>query len=201
MIYFSTLFLSLFLTIAVMPLARKFCLMIHAVNFPGGRKIHACPIPKGGGIAMAVGSLLPVILWTIPDTFLKATLLGAGVVLLCGLVDDLKPLEYKAKFAAQLAGALIVVLYGGVEIRKLGLLLPEGVLLPEAVAVPLTILVIVGVTNAVNLADGLDGLAGGICLLSFCCIGYLTFAALVTALFQAADKTGFQFKRHDAITI
>jgi UDP-GlcNAc:undecaprenyl-phosphate GlcNAc-1-phosphate transferase len=175
MIYFSTLFLSLFLTIALTPLSRKLCLRIHAVDFPGGRKIHACPIPKGGGIAMALGSLVPVILWTIPDTFVRATLLGAGVMLLCGLVDDLRPLDYKSKFAAQLLGALIVVLYGGVEIRKLGLLLPDGVSLPHAVAIPFTILVIVGATNAVNLSDGLDGLAGGICLLSFSCIGYLAY--------------------------
>jgi UDP-GlcNAc:undecaprenyl-phosphate GlcNAc-1-phosphate transferase len=68
-----------------------------------------------------------------------------------------------------------VIFYGGVEIRKLGLLLPDGVLLPHAVAIPLTLIVILGVTNAVNLADGLDGLAGGLCLLSFSCIGYLAY--------------------------
>ena len=47
--------------------------------------------------------------------------------------------------------------------------------LPDAVAIPLTVVAIVGVTNAVNLADGLDGLAGGICLLSFCCLAYLAY--------------------------
>jgi UDP-GlcNAc:undecaprenyl-phosphate/decaprenyl-phosphate GlcNAc-1-phosphate transferase len=175
MIYFSTLFLALFITIALTPLSRRFCMRIGDVDIPGGRKIHPHPIPKGGGIAMAIGVLVPLFLWVVPDVFVKAVLLGAGVVLLFGLADDLRTLGWKVKFAGQIAGALIVVFYGGVEITNLGLLLPEGYLLPAAIAIPLTLLFIVGVTNAINLSDGLDGLAGGISLLSFCCIGYLGF--------------------------
>jgi UDP-GlcNAc:undecaprenyl-phosphate GlcNAc-1-phosphate transferase len=175
MLYFTTLFLSLFITMALTPLSKWFCVRIRAVDIPGGRKIHASPVPRSGGIAMAVGVLVPLLFSAVPDAFVKAVLLGAGVVLLCGFVDDLRPLGWMVKFAAQLAAALIVVLYGGVEIRNLGLLLPQGYLLPTAIAVPLTLLVIVGVTNAINLSDGLDGLAGGICLLSFCCIGYLGY--------------------------
>jgi len=173
---------------ALTPLSRKLCLRIHAVDFPGGRKLHECPIPRGGGIAMALGSLVPVLLWTVPDAFVRAILMGAGVVLCFGIMDDLRPIGYKAKFTAQSAGALIVVLYGGVEIRKLGLLLPEDLLLPHALAIPLTILVIVGVTNAINLSDGLDGLAGGICLLSFSCIGYLAYKSenMTIAIFSLA---------------
>ena len=173
MIYFSTLFLSLFITIGLIPLSKRLCLRIGDVDNPGGRKIHSSPVPKSGGIAMAFGMAVPLLPWAVADAFMEAVFLGAGVVLLCGFVDDLKSLGWKVKFAAQVAGALIVVLYGGLEIRSLGLLLPQGHLLPAAVAVPLTILVIVGITNAVNLSDGLDGLAGGICLLSFSCIGYL----------------------------
>ena len=173
MIYFSTLFISLFITMVLTPLSRWFCLRIGNVDSPGGRKIHASPVTKSGGIAMAFGVVVPLLLWANPDSFVRAVLLGAGVVLLCGFVDDLMSLDWKVKFAPQFAAALIVVLYGGVEIRNLGLLLPQGYLLPTAIAIPLTLLVIVGVTNAINLSDGLDGLAGGICLLSFCCIGYL----------------------------
>lgn len=198
MLYFSTLFLSLFITMALTPLARRFCMRIMAVDVPGGRKLHPTPIPKGGGIAMAIGVLLPPLLWAIPDQFVKGVLLGGAVVFVCGFVDDLKPMGFKVKFAAQLAGALIAVLYGGLEIRDLGLLLPQGVLLPAAIAVPLTLLFIVGVTNAINLSDGLDGLAGGISLLSFCCMGYLAFLidnASVTLLSVAAAGAIFGFLR------
>jgi UDP-GlcNAc:undecaprenyl-phosphate GlcNAc-1-phosphate transferase len=74
---------------------------------------------------------------------------------------------------------------GGIKIQTLGTLLPEAVELPDWLAIPFTLLVIVGVTNAINLADGLDGLAGGICMLSLGCLGYLAFLqddTLVTLL-------------------
>jgi len=90
-------------------------------------------------------------------------------------VDDFKNLGYKAKFTGQAAAALIVILYGGIKIKSFGMLLPNDVLLPDWFAIPLTFIVIVGATNAINLSDGLDGLAGGICFLSFCCIGYLAY--------------------------
>ncbi|MBN2034916.1 MAG: undecaprenyl/decaprenyl-phosphate alpha-N-acetylglucosaminyl 1-phosphate transferase [Deltaproteobacteria bacterium] len=175
MLYFSTLFLSLFVSMALMPLSRRFCVRIGAVDTPGGRKLHDSAVPRSGGIAMAIGVLVPVVLWASPDAFVKAVLLGAGVVFVCGFADDIQPLGWKVKFASQLVAALIVVLYGGVEIKNLGLLLPPGRVLPAAIAFPLSVFFIVGITNAINLSDGLDGLAGGICLLAFCCIGYLGY--------------------------
>jgi UDP-GlcNAc:undecaprenyl-phosphate/decaprenyl-phosphate GlcNAc-1-phosphate transferase len=188
MIYFSILFLALFITMALTPLSRRFCTRIRAVDVPGGRKIHECTTPKGGGIAMAFGVAVPVVLWTVPDPFVKAVLIGGGVVFLFGLIDDLRDLRCEIKFAAQFIAALIAVFYGGVEIRELGLLLPQDTLLPRAIAVPLTLFCIVGVTNAINLSDGLDGLAGGIALMSFCCIGYLGYLIgnLTVTLFSVA---------------
>lgn len=62
-----------------------------------------------------------------------------------------------------------------IRIQNLGMLLPDGFLLPDWISIPLTLVTIVGVTNAINLSDGLDGLAGGISLLSFACIGYLAY--------------------------
>jgi UDP-GlcNAc:undecaprenyl-phosphate/decaprenyl-phosphate GlcNAc-1-phosphate transferase len=175
MLYFSTLFLALFITMALTPLSRRLCTRIQAVDVPGGRKIHECSTPKGGGVAMAFGVFAPVLLLAVPDPFVKALLMGGAVVFLFGFLDDLRPLGCEVKFGAQLAAALIAVFYGGVEIRDLGFLLPQDYLLPSIIAVPLTILCIVGVTNAINLSDGLDGLAGGITLMSFCCIGYLGY--------------------------
>jgi len=114
MIYFSTLFLSLFLTIAVMPLARELCIRIRAVDIPGGSKIHEAPVPKGGGLAMAAGVAVPALLWAVPEGFVKALFVGAGLVLVFGLMDDLKPLSWKAKFAGQLTAAAVVICWGGI---------------------------------------------------------------------------------------
>ena len=90
-----------------------------------------------------------------------AYLIGASIIVLVGLLDDIKGIDYRAKFAGQIAAALILIFVGGIKITTLGTLLPESVVLPDWFAIPFTLLVIVGVTNAINLADGLDGLAGG----------------------------------------
>jgi len=110
---------------------------------------------------MAVGAFVPVALWNLSDPFVRAYLAGAVVMVAFGIVDDTRGLAPKWKFLGQIAAALVVVFYGGVKIHTLGTLLPEGTVLPEWFCVPLTVLAIVGVTNAINLADGLDGLAGG----------------------------------------
>ncbi len=175
MIGFSILFLALFLTMALTPFSSWLCIRINAVDVPGGRKIHAGVIPRGGGLAMAVGAVVPLLFWVDQNQMVTAIFIGAGIVFCFGFVDDLKTLGYKAKLIAQATAALIVILYGGLQISDLGFLVPRSAVLPTVVSIPLTLGFIVGVTNAINLADGLDGLASGICLLIFSCIGLLAF--------------------------
>jgi UDP-GlcNAc:undecaprenyl-phosphate GlcNAc-1-phosphate transferase len=177
MIILTTLLLSMFITIALIPFFRGLAVKVNVLDVPNKRKIHKYPMPKSGGLAMALGAFIPILLWSPADYFTRATIIGAGIVVLFGLLDDVKDLGFKTKFAGQFAAALIVIIYGGVKIKSLGMLLPDGVLLPDWLAIPLTLIVIVGITNAINLSDGLDGLAGGISLLSFLCIGYLAYSA------------------------
>lgn len=176
MAYLTALFLSLFATISLIPLLIKFSRRLEVFDIPNARKVHAEPIPRIGGIAIAIGVFVPLLLWwTTEDTFLRTYTVGAGIIVCFGILDDLKGLDYKLKFLGQITAALIVVYTGGLKITKLGVLLPDGVVLPVWVSILFTVVLIVGITNAINLADGLDGLAGGICLLSFCCIGYLAY--------------------------
>ena len=188
MIYLSTLLLSLFITIILIPVSRKLAIRLHGMDIPNERKVHPNPMPKTGGIAMALGVVISVLLWAHGDQLVRAILLGTGIVVLFGLIDDFRGLGYKAKFASQIGAGLVVILYGGIKIKSLGMLLPDDVLLPGWLALPLTLIVIVGVTNAINLSDGLDGLAGGISLLSFLCIGYLAYRSenIVIALLSVA---------------
>ena len=165
----------MFITIALIPPFMRLAQRWQVVDVPDARKVHSAPIPRCGGLAMAVGALLPVLMWTQDTPFGRAMLIGSWILVIFGLIDDWKGLNYKIKFASQIAAAVVMVVYGGVEIRSLGALLPGDMLLPGYLAIPLTILVIVGVTNAINLADGLDGLAGGISLLSFICVAYLAY--------------------------
>lgn len=173
MIYFTASLLSVFITVSLIPGMTNLASRLQLVDLPDSRKVHTCPVPRIGGLAMALGASVPVILWTAASNFMRAYLIGAGILVAFGLLDDLRGLGYPAKFAGQFSAALAAVSLGGVRINSLGSLLPAQ--LPQWFAMPVTVIVIVGITNAINLADGLDGLAGGISLLGFSCIAYFAY--------------------------
>jgi UDP-GlcNAc:undecaprenyl-phosphate GlcNAc-1-phosphate transferase len=175
MIFLSTLLLAVLITIVLVPLFSALAMRWQLVDAPNERKVHQWPIPRVGGIAMAVAAFIPIIYWNYGDRFVQAYLAGGCLLVLFGAIDDFRELSPGIKFSGQIAAALIAILFGGIKIQTLGMLAPDNFLLPEWAAIPLTLLVIVGVTNAINLADGLDGLAGGICLLIFAGIGYLAY--------------------------
>lgn len=176
MILFSTFLISTIITILLMPIFINLAYKANILDIPDQRKIHLNPIPRVGGIAMGLGAFLPIILWAPIDQFVKSMLIGSGIVVLFGLVDDVKHIGFKPKFAGQIIAALIVILYGGLKIKSFGMLAPQGFLLPDWISIPFTLVIIVAVTNAINLSDGLDGLAGGISLLTFLCLGYLAYS-------------------------
>ncbi len=204
MLLLSTILLSVFITTSLIPIMVRLAEKYSMVDYPNPRKVHIRPIPRIGGVAMAAGAAVPILLFTVSNEFIRAYLAGAGILVIFGMVDDMKGLGYKAKFTGQFIAALVAVFYGGVRIDSIGTLLPQAVLLPEWLAVVFSIVAIVGVTNAINLADGLDGLAGGISLLSFCAIGYLAYltgnsAILLLSLSLAGAIFGFlRFNTHPA---
>ena len=196
MVTFASFLLALFLTVVMTPMISRLAAWAEIYDYPGPRKVHQWPVPRIGGLAMAVGIFVSIVLWVPLEPMIRAYLLGAVVLVAFGIVDDWRGLSFKAKFVAQIIAALVAIFYGGVRIVELGSLLPVGVMLPGWISIALTLITVVGVTNAINLADGLDGLAGGICLLSFCCIGYLAwvgqnFIVLVPVMALAGAIVGF----------
>jgi len=188
MIYLATLLIAMFVTIVLVPLLRGLGERLHLMDEPRSRKIHLQPVPRSGGLAMAGGMLLPMVLWVPGGQFVWSVLMGSWILVVFGVTDDIRDLDYRIKFIGQLAAALVVIIYGGVQIRSLGTLLPEGMLVPPWLSIPLSLVVIIGVTNAINLADGLDGLAGGVCLLIFICLAFLAYQSeqLTVALLSVA---------------
>lgn len=205
MIYFSTLIASIFITISLIPIMIKLADRYQLVDIPNARKVHERPVPRIGGLAMALGALFPILIWAPAGQFVRAFMTSTAVIVLFGFIDDIKGLGYKVKFTGQIIAALVVVIYGGVRIQSLGALLPDAVLLPYWLSFSISLIAIVGVTNAINLADGLDGLAGGISLLGFCCIGYLAYlqgdrTVLLLCLALAGAIFGFlRFNTHPAM--
>jgi UDP-GlcNAc:undecaprenyl-phosphate GlcNAc-1-phosphate transferase len=154
-----------------------------AVDRPGLRKVHRRPVPRIGGLAVFGGFVAGLLFaaWatgaaTSPsyvNVYWGGLALAASGMLLVGLIDDLRGLTFYWKFAAQITAAVFVWSCGfRIEIltHPLGGQFELGVL-----SLPLTVLWIVGITNAVNLIDGLDGLATGIALITAMAVATIAF--------------------------
>ena len=202
---FTVFILSLFLTIALVPVFRHLAFKMNIVDLPDARKVHVLPMPKTGGISMAVGAFIPFFLWIPKDDFVSAVFIGSLIIVLSGLADDIRPLASWQKLLPQVAAALIIIFWGGVRIQYIGLFGAEETALPAVASIFLTLFVIIGVTNAINLSDGLDGLAGGISMLSFVMIAFLAFqcetmsVALVSIAMVGAIAGFLRYNTHPAV--
>lgn len=166
---------SLIICMALIPALSASAWRLQFIDLPRDRHAHREPIAKVGGIAFAVATFIAVLVWAPKDPLILTSLLGGAVIVAFGVWDDRTGLNYRMKFAGQVLAAAVVIGLAGVRLSSLPFV--DDVLLPAWLAVPLTMIVIVGVTNAVNLSDGLDGLAGGLSLISFAGIAYLAYQA------------------------
>ncbi len=157
--------IAMVVTMALIPPLARVAGRLHVLDNPESRKVHSQPIPRIGGIAMVVGTVLPLCLWLPMDRTLLAFLLAVLVLLVFGAWDDRVNLGALTKLSGQLIAVLIIILVGHVSIDSM--MLGERVMLPHWLGFGLTLLFLLGITNAINLSDGLDGLAGGTILL--CC--------------------------------
>lgn len=169
--------ISFILTLFFVPFVRNFCLKKGYVDKPGARKIHRDPIPRLGGVAIWAGTIITF--WIIVALLgkyphgncLSGILIGASIMFLLGLVDDIYDLPASFKFVIQIGAALIAVLLG-VKIDVVWNPVGNPVML-GAMSVPITVFWIVGISNAMNFIDGMDGLAGAVST-----IGAVSFAVI-----------------------
>ena len=167
-------------SIAVTPAVKTFATKVGAVDVPDHKRhIHDHPIPRMGGLAIFFGFLLSVLLFADITTEVRGILLGCIVIVATGALDDVISLKPWQKLLAQLAAAGIAVAHGVViqVMSNPNVFSPRESVLLGVLAIPITLLWIVGITNSVNLIDGLDGLAVGVSTIS--CITILVVALLV----------------------
>ena len=168
-----TVLLALALAAAVSfastPLVKALSVKVGAVDVPkDGRRMHDHPIPRMGGLAIFFGFVAAMLLMVPLDTERKGMLLGAVIIVVLGIFDDIYALPAKPKFLVQIAAALIAVLAG----NRIEVLSNPNIFSPNpywelgVLSIPVTVIWIVAITNAVNLIDGLDGLACGVSTIS-----------------------------------
>lgn len=144
----------------VTPFVIKLAIKIGAVDTPNDRKVHMKVMPRLGGLAIFISFVTGFLLF-LPETLAAWPILcGAIIIVVIGIMDDLKEMSAKTKFGGQLLAAGVTVA-GGVQIEFITLPFTDRMEL-GFLAIPVTILWIVGITNAINLIDGLDGLAAGV---------------------------------------
>ncbi|MBO6054452.1 MAG: undecaprenyl/decaprenyl-phosphate alpha-N-acetylglucosaminyl 1-phosphate transferase [Oscillospiraceae bacterium] len=154
---------------AATPLVKMFAIRVGAMDVPkDNRRMHKVPIPRLGGLAIFIAFLLGVLVFADIDRQLQGILLGAIMIVILGVLDDILTLGALPKLLVQIAAAAVAV-YHGCVIDTLSNPNPFSVdpwISLGGWSIPVTILWIVAITNAVNFIDGLDGLACGVSAIS-----------------------------------
>ena len=175
MIYLIDFIVAMSISMALIPLMIRMAPTVGMIDIPDARKVHEVPIPRVGGIGIVVGALVPILLWTQHEPWLSPYIFGCVVLLVFGVWDDIKELGHYTKFIGQLIAVIPVVYYSDLYVAHLPFIGLEEI--SPAIGKPFTVLAVMGMINAINHSDGLDGLAGGMTTLSLACIGYLAFMA------------------------
>jgi UDP-GlcNAc:undecaprenyl-phosphate GlcNAc-1-phosphate transferase len=177
-------FLSFVVTVLFMFALRPVALAFGLVDVPGGRKKHGDTVPVIGGIAMSIGLGAGTSLVPRPESW-APILLGVYLLVVVGTIDDRFDLPANVRLIAQSCAALLVVFASGIVVASVGDFSGYHAGL-GLFAAPFTILFVVTLVNAFNLIDGLDGLAGGLALLSLIVMAFVSVTTPWFALVAVA---------------
>jgi UDP-GlcNAc:undecaprenyl-phosphate GlcNAc-1-phosphate transferase len=184
MLSFFALIVAMFITMMLIPPLMRSAERFSFVDIPDERKVHSAPVPRIGGVAMVAGAITPILLWMDLSQDVRGLLFGIALIVFFGVWDDRAALDFRVKFLGQLLAIFVVVFYGEVVIRFIPFHSFEPI--PDYVAYPLTVFALLGVTNAINLSDGLDGLAAGTTFLSVGMISLMAYMVHDYGMFMLA---------------
>lgn len=155
------LLIPIILSLIFTPLVIRLATILRVGDLPEKRKVHTQVMPRMGGVAFYLSFMLTATLFIHPDRQINAIFIGAFIVFISGVIDDMYNLSARYKLLFQIVGASIVVFYGNISLDTMHL--PFSVTLNFGlVGYFLAVIWIIGITNAINLIDGLDGLSTGV---------------------------------------
>ncbi|MCM2536050.1 undecaprenyl/decaprenyl-phosphate alpha-N-acetylglucosaminyl 1-phosphate transferase [Neobacillus pocheonensis] len=193
--FYLTLVISFFAAILLTPLVKKLAFKIGATDKPNHRKVHVKIMPRLGGLAIFLSFIIGIMIIHPDGEYHLPILIGGIIIILTGMLDDVKEISPKLKLAGQIAAAAVVVIWGNLNVDFINL--PFGGRIEFGfLSIPLTMIWIIGITNAINLIDGLDGLAGGVSTIALLTIAGMSIIqgniyVSVMALILAASTAGF----------
>jgi len=176
-VFLALIVLSAGLALALVPAASK----IGVIDHPEERKVHEAPTPLTGGPAIYL-ALFSFLAWYFFDSaFVQALLIGGTLIFLAGLADDREHLSPIIRFIVQAGACLVMIFHGGVWLDDFGQLFWNDVLELGPLFIPITVFAALGVINAFNMIDGMDGLSGGFFLVATAGLAlYAGFAGAAT---------------------
>jgi UDP-GlcNAc:undecaprenyl-phosphate/decaprenyl-phosphate GlcNAc-1-phosphate transferase len=189
--------LAVAVSMLVIPLARRFAPQLGLIDMPDARKVHTVPIPRVGGWGITLGSLLPIALVYRPDPLVQSFVIGCLILFAFGVWDDARSIGHWTKFVGQLTAVGAVVYYGDLWVSRMPFI---DSAIPAAFGKPFTLFALVGVINAINHSDGLDGLAAGesiLSLIALAILGHMSGSALVLSIALATMGGIFGFLRYN----
>ena len=195
--FYLTLVICFFTAILLTPLVKKLAFKIGATDKPNYRKVHQKIMPRLGGLAIFISFIIGISIIHPAADYHWPIVIGSIIIVITGMVDDVKEISPKLKLAGQILAAFIVVVYGNLNVEFINL--PFGGKITFGyLSIPFTMIWIVGITNAINLIDGLDGLAAGVSSIALISIAGMAVVmgniyVAVMALIVVAGSVGFLF--------
>lgn len=163
-------------SIILVPIIKKVAFHINALDYPNQRRTNKVPMPTLGGIAIFFSFLLGYILFARSSVEMIAIIIACFILIFVGLVDDIKPISAKYQFIGQIIGCLVIILYGKISIDNFTVL-GMHLVFPSPLKEIVTLIFMLGIINAIDLSDGLDGLCSGIS-----CIYFITITIIAILL-------------------
>lgn len=192
---FALSIISMIMSFLITPFVKKFAVRIKAIDVPKDeRRVHNKPIPLLGGLSIYITFVIVLILKKGPITYEQiGVILGATIIVIGGIIDDLKGLKPWQKLIFQLSSAIILIIFGlRIKLITNPFSKADSFINMGYLSLPITIIWVIGITNALNLIDGLDGLAAGITLIAALTILLIAIlynreeAAYMTAILSGA---------------
>ena len=190
-------------SLAIVPLMIRLAPRLGMVDQPAARKVHSYPIPRVGGWGIAAGVISAILVWAPADPIVIAYVWSIVVLFVFGAWDDRRELGHYVKFAGQALAVLPIVVLAGLYITRFPFV--DDASVTTGVAMAFSVFALVGMTNAINHSDGLDGLAGGEAILSLVAMGFLAhqagggFAVLIAVAVIGAVFGFLRYNTHPAV--